>query len=131
MRLVEVYTSIQGEGVNVGKPTQFVRFGGCNLRCEGWACDTPFAIYPKEYRHTWEKLEPQEVYDRIASWPKHVCLTGGEPHLQPVSELIALSNFLRYGDYTFEVFTNGTYPLVLNDCSYVMDWKLLGSGEDP
>ena len=40
--LVEVFSSVQGEGPEVGAPTLFVRFGGCDLRCR-W-CDSP---------HTW------------------------------------------------------------------------------
>lgn len=130
MRLVEVYTSIQGEGPRVGLPTQFVRFGGCNLRCSGWACDTPFAIYPAEFRHTWEQVSPLEVFEKISPWPKHICLTGGEPLLQPKPELRSLAANLRASGYTFEMFTNGTFELPRVGCDYVMDWKLSGSGEN-
>ena len=131
MRLVEVYTSTQGEGPNVGKPTQFVRFGGCNLRCPGWPCDTVFAIDPSQYRHTWEKLDPQEVFDRVADWPSNICLTGGEPLLQPTKEILELIALAKDFGYTLEMFTNGTFELPQNlDISYVMDWKLPGSGED-
>jgi organic radical activating enzyme len=31
--LMELFSSIQGEGIRVGKPSTFVRFGGCNLHC--------------------------------------------------------------------------------------------------
>ena len=37
--LVEVFSSVQGEGPEVGRTTVFVRFGGCDLRCR-W-CDSP------------------------------------------------------------------------------------------
>ena len=37
--LVEVFSSIQGEGTHVGTTTLFVRFGACDLRCR-W-CDSP------------------------------------------------------------------------------------------
>ena len=40
--LVEIFSSIQGEGPHVGESTLFVRFGACDLRCR-W-CDSP---------HTW------------------------------------------------------------------------------
>ena len=33
LRLVEIFSSFQGEGIYVGQPTVFVRFGGCDLRC--------------------------------------------------------------------------------------------------
>lgn len=132
MRLVEIYSSVQGEGPHVGQPTQFVRFGGCNLRCPGWACDTPFAIYPKEYRHTWEPVSPTDLAERIPEYPKNICLTGGEPLLQPIDELEELAGTLIRAGHTVEMFTNGTRPLpVLRYLiTYVMDWKLPGSGED-
>ena len=39
--LVEVFSSLQGEGRNMGRPCTFVRFAGCNLACP-W-CDTDTA----------------------------------------------------------------------------------------
>ena len=35
----EVFASYQGEGIYMGQPQIFVRFAGCNLRCD--YCDTP------------------------------------------------------------------------------------------
>jgi 7-carboxy-7-deazaguanine synthase len=42
--LIEIFSAIQGEGVNVGTRQIFVRFGGCDLRCH--YCDS---------EHTWQK----------------------------------------------------------------------------
>jgi len=39
--LSEIFSSIQGEGPNVGRRALFIRFGGCNLSC-GY-CDTEYA----------------------------------------------------------------------------------------
>jgi len=36
--LAEVFSSIQGEGVHIGRRQIFIRFVGCNLACE--YCDT-------------------------------------------------------------------------------------------
>jgi organic radical activating enzyme len=36
----EIYPCLQGEGINLGKPSLLVRFQICNLRCV-W-CDTPY-----------------------------------------------------------------------------------------
>ena len=41
MKVIEIFTSLQGEGVLMGTPTTFVRFEGCNLDCQ-W-CDTKYA----------------------------------------------------------------------------------------
>jgi len=37
--LVEIFSSIQGEGIYIGKRQLFIRFASCNLKC-GY-CDTP------------------------------------------------------------------------------------------
>ena len=41
MRICECFRSIQGEGLQMGLPTVFVRAVGCNLRCR-W-CDTGYS----------------------------------------------------------------------------------------
>lgn len=134
LRVSEVYTSIQGEGPNVGQPTQFMRFGGCNLRCPGWPCDTQHAIDPK-YRNEWERYEVDGVIARVDPWPRRITLTGGEPFLQPLNDLKQLCDWAIRMGYSIDVFTNGTinwpdwvghYGLQL-----ITDWKLPGSGEDP
>lgn len=137
MRLSELYTSIQGEGPGIGRPTQFVRFAGCNLRCPGWPCDTQHAIDPAKYRHEWENIEPNELYSRIRhGHPEigRVTLTGGEPFLQPAGELATLVSAYMGPHYDIEVFTNGTLPfpewVERPNVSVIMDWKLPGSGED-
>ncbi len=46
--ILEVFASIQGEGLYIGEPQVFLRLGGCPLRCR-W-CDTPasWSIPPRE-----------------------------------------------------------------------------------
>src|ERR1700704_2587022 len=86
--LSEVYNSIQGEGPNVGQPTTFVRFAGCNMRCPGWPCDTPYAIDPAIWRYESMKASTMWVAEQILDLkPRHVCFTGGEPFMQPWEEL--------------------------------------------
>jgi len=146
MRLCEVYTSIQGEGPNTGKPITFVRFGGCNLRCPGWGqgelpdgtivegCDTVFAVYP-EWHSYWSSHTPEEVKLGIPALPKHVCLTGGEPLIQPSKQLQHLVELLWKDDFKIDLFTNGTQDLGKHPwtqdygVTVIMDWKLPGSGE--
>lgn len=139
MRVSEVYKSVQGEGPNVGFPTIFTRFGGCNLRCPGWPCDTLYAVEPK-YRHDWLQLAPVGVAEKVAraafNAPVNVCYTGGEPFLQPKMELRDLTEQLMAFPNVQEIecFSNGTidYSEWMTDrVRFCMDWKLPGSGEDP
>lgn len=147
MRLVEIYSSIQGEGPNVGQPTTFVRFGGCNLRCPGWGkgtlpdgtivegCDTTFAVYP-QWRDHWESIQPQYVMDNVRSDVRRVCLTGGEPLLQPGAELEELAKRLLEEGHYIDVFTNGSIAIdkvtslyTGHSVTFVIDYKLPSSGE--
>lgn len=143
LRLSELYTSMQGEGPLVGIPTQFVRFGGCNMRCPYWgthtlpggevvgACDTPYAVYP-QYRNEWTKYDANALFEQLALWPNNICLTGGEPFLQPHSELEAFVLRCKAEGYSVECFTNGTFAFpewAVDNIAFVIDWKLSGSGE--
>jgi 7-carboxy-7-deazaguanine synthase len=137
LRLLEHYYSVQGEGPRVGVPTQFVRFAGCNLRCPGWPCDTPYAIEPKLFRHEQKMLSSEDLVADIedmreVTGASNVCLTGGEPMIQDKISMNGLINRLREHGFTIEMFSNGTRPydyLILSQVSIVMDWKLPRSGE--
>lgn len=132
MRVSEIYTSVQGEGPRVGQPTVFTRFGGCNLRCPGWPCDTEHAINVA-YRNEWAAYTaPQLSFEVTAMHPQNICLTGGEPYLQKAADLEQFVKALTVHGKSVEAFTNGTLPyddwwVYLVDL--VMDWKLPGSGE--
>ena len=74
MRICEIFRSIQGEGLMMGIPTVFVRTVGCNLRCS-W-CDTQYSMSGGT------EMSLDRIMDAV-SGAKHVCVTGGEPMLQP------------------------------------------------
>jgi 7-carboxy-7-deazaguanine synthase len=134
LRLTELYSSVQGEGRRTGVITTFVRFGGCNMRCPGWPCDTQYAIEPSIWKNDPIVL-PDELYESIVELPGHnVCITGGEPTMQPKEPLAELFDLLLNMNYTIDVFTNGSlsaFPLWITDpnVSVNLDWKLKGSGE--
>ncbi len=79
-RIVEVFSSIQGEGIYLGERQIFVRFGGCNLHCD--YCDEPGTI-PVPSGDIWERerLEAEILRLRADRNPKWVSWTGGEPLL--------------------------------------------------
>lgn len=100
--IVEIFTSIQGEGVNLGKAANFVRFAGCNLNCP-W-CDT-------EWRKANEALTVDEILSRLDKKVKIVVLTGGEPLMQ--KELPWLTMALQGEGYLVTIETNGTYATTM------------------
>lgn len=131
-----MYNSVQGEGPKVGLPTTFVRFGGCNLRCPAWACDSPYAIFPKEYRHEWKGIDATDLSHRIVEMTSpgyNICLTGGEPWLQNHEELGELTTLLWSANRRLECFSNGTIDIpdwAFSRIDFVFDRKLASSGED-
>jgi len=137
LRVLEVYASFQGEGPNTGKPTVFVRFAGCNLKCPLWPCDTQHAIDPKQYRKEQMFVTADTLYREAAAFDiRNICVTGGEPFLQDGPSLAMFVNLLRMGSHTVEVFTNGTLErsqqageTFRGFTTFVVDWKLPGSGE--
>jgi 7-carboxy-7-deazaguanine synthase len=91
IRVSEIFgPTIQGEGPLIGRPTVFVRTGGCDYRC-AW-CDTLYAVLP-EYRDDWAPMTPDDIMARVnelsGGKPVLVSLSGGNPALQPLAPLIA------------------------------------------
>lgn len=134
--VVEEFRSIQGEGLNTGVLTDFVRFSGCNLRCKGWPCDTPRA--QKKNRQNTYLMTLGSLTDKLLASPvKHVCLTGGEPLVQDEEELDELINQLCRKGKIIDLFTNMTFdpepnplPSLGHKRAFVCyDFKLPCSGE--
>lgn len=100
LRIAEIFTSIQGEGLWAGVPSTFVRVSGCNLRCS-W-CDTPYASWNPEG----ELLSLDEILDQVPDAPRDVVLTGGEPMLFDGIE--ALAKALRIRGHRITIETAGT-----------------------
>lgn len=95
--VVEVFSSIQGEGLYTGAPANFIRLAGCNLSCT--FCDTD-----KEAK---EELSPKELLDRLNPDIQLVVITGGEPTIHALTELIKA---LHKG-YRIHLETNGTHTV--------------------
>ena len=94
----EIFYSIQGEGPQIGMPAVFIRLTGCNLDCP-W-CDTKYAM-EEGVQMTLEEI----VEDVIHYKCPNVVITGGEPMLQPLKDLV-----LKLSSYRKKIYieTNGT-----------------------
>ena len=153
--LVEHFYSIQGEGRYTGVPSLFFRFGGCNMKCEGFACeelasdgvkvlgcDTVYAVNKEHFSHNWipissssELLNILDLYE-LPSNPVDIVLTGGEPLIYANDEIFVefLKKLSGNGhQITFE--TNGSiaidfekYP-IYKECIYALSVKLSNSNE--
>ena len=133
--IVSVFSSIQGEGLFVGVPQLFIRFGGCNLHCR--YCDTPAALSHTRYA----QIETKPFFDKSASVPNpvsssvlvnklsglmkafpdyhSVSVTGGEPLLHTGFLKQILPPLRRKLPILLE--TNGILPLRLKEVINLVD----------
>jgi len=105
--VLEEFVTIQGEGVNIGKPYYFIRVGGCPLRCR--FCDSEY---------TWT-MKPESlvsldsVIDRAIKQCKEngiewISITGGEPLLYP-KQLLKMMAMFYEADISVHIETSGRY----------------------
>ncbi|WP_299233641.1 radical SAM protein [uncultured Bacteroides sp.] len=95
-KINEIFYSLQGEGFHTGTPAVFVRFSGCNLKCD--FCDTQH----EEGR----MMSDDEIIAEVCKYPcRMVILTGGEPGLWIDNKLTAALH--AAGKY-ISIETNGT-----------------------
>jgi 7-carboxy-7-deazaguanine synthase len=152
--LVEHFYSVQGEGKYVGTPSLFFRFGGCNLKCEGFGCvekapngeeivgcDTVYAVDRRSFGKLWMEIEELQTLIWIMNGyklPPHVdvVLTGGEPLIyanEPI--FVEFIEHLTASGHRVTFETNATiapdfekYPFY-RDATYALSVKLSNSGE--
>lgn len=100
MKVSEIFYSIEGEGIEIGRPEVFIRLTECNLRCT-W-CDTKYAL------ENGKDMSVNEVIKEVAKYScKSVSITGGEPLLQR-EKLLKLVQRLKKMGYWIQINTNGT-----------------------
>ncbi|MGB6346034.1 MAG: 7-carboxy-7-deazaguanine synthase [Methyloceanibacter sp.] len=118
----EIFYTLQGEGVQAGRPAVFCRFAGCNLWSGREAdreaaicnfCDTDFVGTNGSGGGKFAEADELARACR-AAWrgnsgtPPFVVLTGGEPMLQVDENLIAA---LHESGFEIAIETNGTLPV--------------------
>ena len=89
---------------------------GCNFTC-GF-CHNATLMGKKQKTLSWERLD--EVCRKFKNeWVDAVCITGGEPTLEP--ELIELIHFFRKRGFKIKLDSNGSRPEVLKECLPLVD----------
>lgn len=141
-KLIEVFSSIQGEGLWVGCRQIFLRFADCNLACR--YCDTPHlpqrncriedAPGSGQFRSLPNPVALEILHGILSQWHRSapgmhhsLSLTGGEPLAQAEALQLWLPRLRELLPIYLE--TNGTLPealkKVIADVDYVsMDVKL-------
>ena len=139
--IAERFVSINGEGLQAGKLSAFIRFAGCDLACS--YCDTAWA---RDAEAATEHLRIKN----IVAWAFEqstacITLTGGEPLQQPLLLDLVKALLEHQGAYprTIEVETSGARSVAKliglrkraaagatpwNRLSVTMDYKLPSSG---
>ena len=111
----EVFFSYQGEGIYAGIPQIFVRFSGCNLRCN--YCDTPKSLKinsDSKYFTTQALFEYiTDIYnqnrDKFYGQEPSVSFTGGEPLIYADFILELIQKYLK-NKFSIYIETNGSLP---------------------
>lgn len=108
--VIEIFTSVQGEGMHMGRKATFIRLAGCNLACP-W-CDT---------KSSWSQesadvMSIEDIENRV-KYESFVVITGGEPTIHKHHDLAMLVESLHEMGCTVAVETNGT-----NEVPGNFDW---------
>lgn len=114
-KIIEIFSSIQGEGLLIGKRQIFIRFAGCNIDCK--YCDTQNS----KSGDVGEYYSIDELNERVQSLltPDFHSLeiTGGEPLLNSAF----IREFLTKYDYRAMLETNATLPCDLESLTGLID----------
>jgi len=152
--LVEHFYSIQGEGRYTGTPSVFFRFGGCNMKCEGFGCiekasngtevlgcDTVYAVNKEHFSHNWVPIQhPHQLTSILDQYelPEGVdiVLTGGEPLIYASDPIfIKFLEDLDANGHTITFETNGSIGIdfekfpIYKECIFALSIKLSNSNE--
>lgn len=126
LNVVEIFHSIEGEGIRTGMPVTFIRLAGCNLRCS--YCDTCYA----QNETDGNLMSIDDIVSKVRF--KAVTITGGEPLLHEDCVIALISKLNETGHYV-NIETNGSInimPFVLAVRAgrgfFTVDYKCPSSG---
>ena len=126
LQISEIFYSLQGEGRYAGRPSVFVRFGGCNLRCEGFGgkCDSNHAA-DASFRDSWTRYEAKALITEHESKKAYdfvdTVLTGGEPTLW-----FGDKDFMQFAEY---LAANGSLVTVETNATKLIDFNFAPYGD--
>ena len=107
--VMELFYSVQGEGIHTGTPAFFIRLGGCSVGCH-W-CDV---------KESWDRskhntLSVEKILEEVKSAQTNVVIiTGGEPCEYDLSDL---TRVLQDSGYKTHLETSGAFPI-----TGIWDW---------
>jgi len=129
-KVIEIFDSIDGEGIRTGQPVSFVRLAGCNLRCT--YCDTLYSLFGEEEPCEYVEMTEKEIIEKLNPLYKRVTLTGGEPLISPDAD--KLVKLMCDRGFEVNIETNGAVD-IRNFCKeirdkffFTIDYKLPKSG---
>lgn len=120
LNVVELFSSIEGEGSRQGFPCSFLRLYDCNIRCS--YCDTTYSYDGAPH----ESMTLEEVAHALRQMGHpYITITGGEPLLQAPAVVALIKMLSAEGSYEFNIETNGTLlpPLITDNVFYTYDYK--------
>ena len=117
--VVEIFSSIQGEGAHTGRPANFIRLAGCSLACE-W-CDSKYSWDVSAF----PLLSVEEIFARLNKKIRFVVITGGEPLLH---DLLPLVTRLAEARWFVALETNGKHGLS-SKLRSLIDWVTVSPKE--
>jgi len=92
MKLNNIYSAFEGEGIWIGTPTVFVRFQGCQICCQN--CDSKETWNFKKGKELSQGQIAAEVFEKFPNI-RRVSITGGNPLEQDHTKLIDLIHLLK------------------------------------
>lgn len=124
--------TIQGEGKLIGTPSIFIRFGKCNMRCEGFnveyetpsgikkcSCDSFYAVDPA-FKELWHTMSCEDIIKKVEelkpNYNVDIVITGGEPLLywrnQEFQELL---KYYVENEYKVTIETNASLDVEIKE----------------
>lgn len=108
-QVMEIFgPTIQGEGIQAGFRTGFIRFGGCDYRCE--KCDSLHAVIPEMVVRNSQRMTVDEIvakceelfHPATCDW---ITFSGGNPAMHDLASLVSI---LKSKGYKINVETQGS-----------------------